>query len=152
MPGFALDTIPLANRLAATFIPPTIFVMLSMSVHPSPRQVHRAFSCSHFSTLRMSRKTNFVCLVYFVVQIALRSAPVGYAAEYLIRGKFATLAMNISPLMSINCILYYTTFPFYMLDTAIKVIPHSIVTLWHSILRSFCCLVAPPCQPLPSGR
>ena len=44
---------------------------------------------------------------------------------------------------------FYTCYTFY---TAIKVIQHSIVTLWHSIHRSFCCLAAPPCQPLPSGR
>ena len=48
-----------------------------------------------------------VHLVYFVVQITIRSRPVGYAAEYLTRGTFTALAMNISPLMSTNCVLYH---------------------------------------------
>jgi len=41
------------------------------------------------------------------VTFTIRSAPVGYAAEYLTRGKFATQRMGRFPLMSICCILYH---------------------------------------------
>ena len=45
--------------------------------------------------------------MYFVVQIALRSRPVGYAAEYLTRGEFPAIPMGRFPLMFIYCILYH---------------------------------------------
>lgn len=41
------------------------------------------------------------------VTFTIRSAPVGYAAEYLTRGTFATIPMGSFPLMSIYCILYH---------------------------------------------
>ena len=41
------------------------------------------------------------------VLFAIRSAPVGYAAEYLTCGAFAAIPMGSFPLMSMNCILYH---------------------------------------------
>ena len=49
----------------------------------------------------------FVCFVYFVVQIKIRSRPVGYAAEHLTRGTSAALDRGTFSLMSINCVLYH---------------------------------------------
>ena len=140
------------------------------------------------------------------VTFTIRSAPVGYAAEYLTRGSFApriapasrlgqrprgicdshglSIAhvyllhiIPLSPSTRSTCstrltiphsslfvylvyfvvqisasFAFFAAKTFYTIYTAIKFIQHSIVTLWHSIHRSFCCLAAPPCQPLPSGR
>ena len=41
------------------------------------------------------------------VTFTIRSAPVGYAAEYLACGSFAAIPMGRFPLMSIYCILYH---------------------------------------------
>ena len=41
------------------------------------------------------------------VTFTIRSAPVGYAAEYLTRGAFPAIPMGSFPLMSIYCILYH---------------------------------------------
>ena len=41
------------------------------------------------------------------VTFTIRSAPVGYAAEYLTRSGFTALTMGCFPLMSICCILYH---------------------------------------------
>ena len=41
------------------------------------------------------------------VTFTIRSASVGYAAEYLTRGRFAAIPMGSFPLMFIYCILYH---------------------------------------------
>ena len=41
------------------------------------------------------------------VTFTICSAPVGYAAEYLTRGRFSAIPMGFSLLMSICCILYH---------------------------------------------
>ena len=41
------------------------------------------------------------------VPFAIRSRPVGYAAEYLTRGRFSAISMGFPLLMSICCILYH---------------------------------------------
>ena len=41
------------------------------------------------------------------ISFALRSRPVGYAAEHLTRGRFPAIPMGSFPLMSFCCILYH---------------------------------------------
>ena len=57
------------------------------------------------------------------VTFTIRSAPVGYAAEYLTRGRFSAIPMGLPLLVSICCILYhfplYQFYTFYMFYTAI---------------------------------
>ena len=74
--------------------------MLSVPVLSSLRQVYRAIFIILLQDLADERKDKeredhtpdeeFVYLVYFVVQIKIRSRPVGYAAEYLISASSAT--------------------------------------------------------------
>ena len=54
--GLALDSAPIANRFAAILIPANLFIMLSVSVLSSLRQVYRAIFIISLQDLADNRK------------------------------------------------------------------------------------------------
>ena len=65
----------------------------------------------------------------------MRSAPVGYAAEYLTRGKFPALTMGLTLLMSMQYIIpYLVTYwlpPVYSVNTASAVLTDRVQSSFH---------------------
>ena len=114
----------------------------------SPRGV-----CSRIPHPRHFRRDShglFIAHVYLLHIIPLSPSTRSTCSTRLSSSHFVYLVYFVVQISA--SFAFFAAKTFYTIYTAIKFIQHSIVTLWHSIHRSFCCLAAPPCQPLPSGR